>query len=105
MNNEKKKLTELTEIEQVANEDIFAIVDVSENETKKVKYSDLKILPYEVVEEWEETAWKLEKINPRLVGGGYSNTKQRQRKENNGLSVLLNTFKDWRYKVRGDLVE
>lgn len=56
MNNEKKKLTELTEIEQVANEDIFAIVDVSENETKKVKYSDLKILPYEVVEEWEETS-------------------------------------------------
>lgn len=41
MNNEKKKLTELTEIEQVANEDIFAIVDVSENETKKVKYSDI----------------------------------------------------------------
>lgn len=55
MNNEKKKLTELTEIEQVANEDIFAIVDVSENETKKVKYSDLKILPYTVLEEWEET--------------------------------------------------
>ena len=56
MNNEKKKLTELTEIGQVANEDVFAIVDVSENETKKVKYSDLKVLPYEVIEEWEETS-------------------------------------------------
>lgn len=56
MNNEKKKLTELIEIGQVANEDVFAIVDVSENETKKITYADLNILPYEVIEEWEETS-------------------------------------------------
>lgn len=43
---------------------------------------------------------------PRIVGGGgYSNTTQEKRKENNGLIVLQETFKEWRYKVRGDLVE
>lgn len=54
MNSEKKKITELSEIEQIALEDIFPIVDVSENQTKKVTYGDLKILDYEIVDEWED---------------------------------------------------
>lgn len=45
------KISELEELTTVADDDILPIVDVSENETKKISFNNLNILQYVIVEE------------------------------------------------------
>lgn len=45
------KISELEELTTVADNDILPIVDVSENETKKISFNNLNVLQYVIVEE------------------------------------------------------